>query len=87
MPETRIRATYTRSHNVGLMTFNFDDGPRMSYTLHNTIGASVWDPLVLTPADLRNGVSTWRTKIDARELQRLERYRAGGSYFDPDAPL
>ncbi len=43
---------YTRSCNVGLLDFSFDDGPRMSYTLHSTIGAPVWDPLVLTPADL-----------------------------------
>ncbi|HYD88827.1 MAG TPA: alkaline phosphatase D family protein [Vitreimonas sp.] len=81
MPEVRIRETYTRSVNVGLMEFSFEDGPRMSYTLHNVIGAAVWDPLVLTSADLRNGASTWRDKIDAYELERLERYRAGGSYF------
>jgi len=84
MPEVRIRGTFTRSCNIGLMNFNFDDGPRMSYTLHNTIGAAVWAPLELTPADLRNGVSTWRTKIAETELVRLERYRRGGSYFDPE---
>ncbi|MFN3464989.1 MAG: alkaline phosphatase D family protein, partial [Terricaulis sp.] len=84
MPEVRIRGVYTRSCNIGLMSFSFDDGPRMSYTLHNTIGAATWDPLVLTPADLRNGVSTWRTKIAPTELVRLERYRAGGSYYDPE---
>lgn len=84
MPEVRIRGVYTRSCNIGLMSFSFDDGPRMSYTLHNTIGAATWDPLVLTPADLRNGVSTWRTKIAPSELVRLERYRAGGSYYDPE---
>jgi alkaline phosphatase D len=84
MPEIRIRGAYTRSCNLGLMDFSFDDGPRMSYTLHNTIGAPVWDPLVLRPADLRNGVSTWRVKIAQTELIRLERYRAGGSYYDPE---
>lgn len=83
MPEVRIRNVYTRSCNVGLMSFSFDGGPRMSYTLHNTIGTAVWDPLVLTPADLRNGVETWRTKIAPTELARLERYRAGGAYYDP----
>jgi alkaline phosphatase D len=57
----------------------------MTFNLYNVIGASVWDPLVLTPADLRNGVQSWRTKIDPDELVRLERYRRGGSYFDPDA--
>ncbi len=84
MPEVRIRNVYTRSCNIGLMSFTFENGaPRMSYTLHNTIGASVWDPLELTPADLRNGVQTWRTKIARRELERLERYRSGGAYYDP----
>jgi len=84
MPEVRIRGVYTRSCNIGLMSFSFDNGPRMSYTLHNTIGAPAWDPLILTPADLRNGASTWRTKIAPTELVRLERYRAGGSYYDPE---
>jgi alkaline phosphatase D len=84
MPEVRIRRTWTRSVNVGLLTFSFDAGPKLSYTLHNIYGAPVWDPLVLTPGDLRNGVTTWREKIDPAELIRLERYRAGGDYFDPE---
>jgi alkaline phosphatase D len=83
MPEVRMRRTFTRSVNIGMMQFSFDDGPRMSYTLHNIYGAPVWAPLVLTPDDLRNGVSTWRSKIDPNELERLERFRAGGSYFNP----
>jgi len=85
MPEVRIRPTFTRSCNVGLMEFSWDEtGPRISYTLHNNIGAPAWAPVVLTPADLRNGAATWRQKIDPLELQRLERYRAGGSYYNPD---
>lgn len=84
MPEIRIRRTWTRSVNVGLLSFSFDEGPRLSYTLHNVYGAPVWAPLVLTPNDLRNGVATWREKIDPAELIRLERYRAGGDYFDPE---
>ncbi len=84
MPEVRIRGTYTRSCNIGLMQFSFDEGaPRMSYTLHNTIGVPVWEPLVLTPSDLRNGAATWRSKIAQTELVRLERYRGGGAYYDP----
>lgn len=85
MPEVRMRRPWTRSVNVGLLDFNFDDGPRLSYTLHNVYGAPAWEPLVLTPADLRNGVETWRAKINPDELVRLERYRAGGAYYDPDA--
>ncbi len=85
MPEVRIRPVWTRSVNVGLLAFSFENGPRLSYTLHNVIGAPAWEPLVLTPADLRNGVVSWRSKIDPRELVRLERFRAGGAYFDPRA--
>lgn len=66
------------------MQFSFEGGARMSYTLHNTIGAPAWDPLVLTPADLRNGASMWRAKIAESELLRLERYRGRGSYFEPE---
>lgn len=83
MPEVRMRRAWTRSVNVGLLDFSFEQGPRLSYTLHNVYGAPAWDPLVLTPADLRNGVMTWRSKINPDELERLERFRAGGSYFDP----
>ena len=85
MPEVRIRSPWTRSCNLGLLDFSFDDGPTLTYTLHNIYGAPAWAPLVLKPADLRNGASTWREKIDERELVRLERYRAGGAYYDPDA--
>lgn len=85
MPEVRIRRPWTRSCNVGLLDFSFERGPKLTYTLHNIYGAPAWAPLELTPADLRNGVSTWRQKIDRNELVRLERYRAGGAYYDPDA--
>jgi alkaline phosphatase D len=83
MPEVRIRPTYTRSTNIGLLDFSFEHGPRLSYTLHNMYGAPAWDPLVLTPADLRNGVQTWRQKITPSELVRWERFQAGGAYFQP----
>ncbi|MGH6950443.1 MAG: alkaline phosphatase D family protein [Vitreimonas sp.] len=84
MPEVRIRPTYTRSVNIGLMDFSFENGPRMSYTLHTSIGAAAWAPLVLTPGDLRNGVTTWRDKIDPLALERMQRHQRGGSYFDPE---
>jgi hypothetical protein len=35
-------------------------------------GDRVYEPLTLTPAELRNGVSTWRAKMDADELARRE---------------
>lgn len=84
MPEIRIRETYARSVNFGMLDFQWEPEPRMTFTLHNHLGAPVWAPLTLTPADLRNGRATWREKIDADELVRLERYRAGGAYFVPE---
>lgn len=86
-PEVRIRDAWTRSVNVGLLRFHMAGGaPTLTYTLHDIMGEPVWDPLVLTPDDLRNGASTWRDKADPVELQRLERFKRGGGYYgyDPD---
>ena len=54
-------------------------------TLHDVMGEAVWDPLVLTPEDLRNGVRSWDRLADPAELKRLERHKKGGGYygFDP----
>ncbi|MBX3560955.1 MAG: alkaline phosphatase D family protein [Sphingomonas sp.] len=85
VPEMRIRDTWSRSVNVGMMRFEMGRTPRLTYTLHDALGAPVWDPLVLTPADLRNGVQSWDRLADPDELRRLERHRAGCGYygFDP----
>ena len=86
-PEVRVRDTWTRSVNVGLMRFDMTaQPPTLTYTLHDVVGESVWDPLVLTPDDLRNGVRTWDSKSDPEELKRLERFRQGGGYYGYDAP-
>jgi alkaline phosphatase D len=86
-PEMRVRDTWTRSVNVGLMRFDLTgDTPTLTYTLHDVQGEPVWDPLVLTPADLTNGVRTWDKKADPKELRRLERFKRGGGYYGYDAP-
>jgi alkaline phosphatase D len=86
-PEVRIRDTWTRSVNVGLMHFDMTGPtPTLTYTLHDVLGEAVWDPLVLTPADLTNGARTWDTKADPDELERLERFRRGGGYYGHDMP-
>ena len=86
-PEVRIRDTWTRSVNVGLMRFDLTGPtPTLTYTLHDVQGEAVWDELVLTPADLTNGVKTWDQKADPEELRRLERFKAGGGYYGFDAP-
>lgn len=87
VPEVRVRDTWTRSVNVGLMRFDMTgDTPTLTYALHDVMGEPVWDPLVLTPADLRNGVRTWDRKSDPKELERLERFRQGKGYYGFDPP-
>lgn len=86
-PEVRIRDTWTRSVNVGLMQFDMTgETPTLTYTLHDVQGEPVWAPLVLTPQDLTNGAKTWESKSDPEELKRLERFKRGGGYYGYDAP-
>lgn len=86
-PEVRIRDAWTRSVNVGVMRFDMvGKTPTLTCTLHDVLGEPVWDPLVLTPADLTNGARTWDTKADPKELKRLERFRRGGGYYGFDPP-
>lgn len=82
VPEMRIRDVWSRSVNFGVLRFEMTAAPRVTFTLHDVIGTPVWQPLVLTPADLRNGVRTWDRLADPVELKRLERYRRGGGYYD-----
>lgn len=86
MPEVRIRDTWTRSVNVGVLEFQMGEKPSLTMTLHDVSGARVWEPLVLTPADLTNGKRTWDVKADPGELKRLERFRKGGGYYGTTMP-
>ena len=85
VPEMRVRGTWTRSVNVGVMQFDLrGDTPSLTFTLHDMLGRPVWEPLVLTPDDLRNGVRSWDRKADPVELERLERFKRGGGYYGTD---
>lgn len=87
VPEVRVRDVWTRTVNAGLMRFDLTgDTPTLTYTLHDDMGKAVWDPLVLTPDDLKNGARTWDTKSDPQELARLERFKRGGGYYGFDPP-
>jgi len=86
VPEMRVRELWTRSVNVGVLTFTMKPTPKMTFTLHDIMGAPVWDPLVLTPADLRNGVKSWDRLADPEELERLNRWKTGGGYYGPSRP-
>ena len=84
VPEVRMRPVYAKSNNFGLLEFKAGPTPTLAYNLYDIMGGPVWKPLVLTPADLKNGAATWREKIDPKELKRLERYKAGGAYYSPE---
>jgi alkaline phosphatase D len=84
VPEMRVRDTWSRSVNVGLMRFEMGRQPKLTYTLHDVLGEPIWDPLVLTPDDLKNGVRSWDRLADPDELKRLERHRSGRGYYGTD---
>jgi len=87
VPEVRVRDVWTRTVNVGLLHFDLrGDTPTLTYTLHDDMGEAVWDPLVPTPDDLKNGVRTWERKSDPLELERLARFKQGGGYYGFDPP-
>ena len=81
-PEIRMREVYARSENFGFLQFDTRGAGTMAFTVHDPDGRNVWLPLTLTTAELKNGVSSWRDKIGQRELQRYERWKSGGSYFE-----
>jgi len=72
-PEIRIRAPYFRTVNFGLLDFSWEPEPRVQFTLRDMRGDRAFEAVTLTPAELRNGVSSWRSKIDPKELERRGR--------------
>jgi alkaline phosphatase D len=69
-PELRIRLPYFRSVNFGLLDFEWEPEPRVTFTLRDVRGDSVYAPVTLTPAELRNGAASWRSRMDPKELAR-----------------
>jgi alkaline phosphatase D len=74
-PELRIRSPYFRSVNFGLLDFQWQPEPRVRFTLRDVRGDLAFAALTLSPSELKNGVESWRSKIDPRELERRERLR------------
>jgi alkaline phosphatase D len=75
-PELRIRQPYFRSVNFGVLDFEWQPQPRVTFTLRDVRGDPAFQPMTLTPAELRNGASTWRSKMDPKELARREQKAA-----------
>jgi alkaline phosphatase D len=65
-----MRPVYAGGPNFGLLEFTLGDIPKLSFSLFNEAGDSAWTSFTLTPADLKNGVSTWQSKIDEKELAK-----------------
>jgi len=72
-PEVRVRAPYFRSVNFGQLDFAWEPEPRVIFTLRDLRGDRAFDAVSLSPAELRNGASSWRSKIDRREVERRKR--------------
>lgn len=86
-PEVRLRQPWVRSANFGLLEFSFDPDPRVELSIRDVSGAPAsGNPLVLRATDLANGQQSWRSVIDARELERRERRARGGSYYGGERP-
>jgi alkaline phosphatase D len=75
-PELRIRLPYFRTVNFGVLDFEWQPQPRVAFTLRDVRGDPALRPVTLTPAELKNGASTWRSKMDPNELARREQKAA-----------
>jgi alkaline phosphatase D len=71
-PEIRIRSPFFRSVNFGLLDFEWEPEPKVTFTLRDARGDLAFAALALTQANLRNGASTWRARIEPKELARRE---------------
>ena len=82
-PELRIRPVYFNSTNFGMLEFDLDrPDPQLTYNVINEDGVPVWKPFILRASELRNGVSSWESKIDRTEKQRMENHHAGKGYYE-----
>jgi alkaline phosphatase D len=63
-PEITIRRVHARSANFGLLRFELEGEPRLSYQLMDVDGKPAWSALELTARQLRNGQTSWREAID-----------------------
>jgi alkaline phosphatase D len=69
-PELRIRAPWFRTVNFGLLDFQWEPEPRVVFTLRDVRGDRCFEKVALTPAELKNGVESWRAKIEPALLAR-----------------
>ncbi|HNR21751.1 MAG TPA: alkaline phosphatase D family protein [Steroidobacteraceae bacterium] len=58
-PEVRMRKVYAGGANFGMLHFTPGPQPTLTFSLFDEWGLMPWKPLVLVPADLRNGVRSF----------------------------
>ena len=71
-----MKPVYAGAPNFGLLEFSMGEKPQLKFTLFNEWGDAAWKPLTLSPGDLKNGVSTWLSKIDEKELAKRKARQA-----------
>ena len=71
-PEMRIRPPFFRSTNFGLLDFQWEPEPRITFSLRDVRGDPALAAVSVTAAELKNGVSSWRKKIDPAILAARE---------------
>ena len=66
-PEIRLREPFTGGHNAGLIEFDLtQDDPVVKFNVINFGAQTVWDdPITLRASELKNGVSSWKNKVDS----------------------
>jgi alkaline phosphatase D len=85
-PIERVRQVYSGGSNAGLVDIDMTAlDPTLRFTLIDTRGEPVWEPLELRASDLQPGRrSVWRDKADRVSRQRWERSASGGAYYGPN---
>ena len=81
-----MREVFSKGYNFGMLEFRMGPNPSVTLNVHDVLGGAAWDPLTLTPADLRNGATSWARRIDPKQRERLKAFRAGGRYYGPRTP-
>jgi alkaline phosphatase D len=61
-PEHRVRPVFARGTNFGVLDFDSEPEPAVTFTLRDERGDAIWSPLRLTAGELVNGRSTYREK-------------------------
>lgn len=82
-PELRIRQVHDTSPNVGIVEFDLTQEPTLTFRLIDIYGNQVWQPFVITAAELKNGVKTWDQKMDGASKRRYQSEQDGRDYYAP----